>query len=375
MRILVIPDRAYTFHNYNDLKDIKNKLLFVKKYLTFKQVTYESLYYSDLTLFNDKETEIIFLGKLHKEYRKTFLPEYTTNPSAYHSNSHPWLSMDEVLSSINSFDALLISYDNLKQGANKIHQEFKKRNKLIAVLDFPEDEELMITPSEEKIFRAGKKGFDFHIYFKNIIPKGVQMQDLYPIGPTPIRVKNYNLNHLYPFQNREHFLYFSGILNKEETFRNRNILINNFSKISNSKFDVIDTEKHYKNKLPPNSQYLKFLSNTQISFSPAGRAWTTTRHFISSIHGCALLLPEPDCELIDYKQLDGDNCISYKMIDKMSEKQLKIELNNLNEKLCYYSIRPNELEIMSIKYKEQVLMNHQTYNRAKYIIETIKSYV
>ncbi len=375
MKILVIPDKAYTFHNFGDISDLKNKLLFVKKYLTFKQVTYESLYYSDLSLLNEQDTEIIFLGKLHKEYRKTFLPEYTTNPSAYHSNPHPWLSKDEVLSDINSYDALLISYDNLKQGTHKIHQEFKKRNKLIAILDFPEDEKLMNNPSDQVVFRAGKRDHDFHIYFKNIIPKGIQIRDLYPIGPTPIRVSNYNLNYLCPFQDREHFLYFSGILNKEETFRNRNTLINNFSKINNSKFDVIDTEKHYKNILPPNSEYLKYLSNTKIAFSPAGRAWTTTRHFISSIHGCALLLPEPDCELIDYCQIDGDNCISYKMIDKMTDQQLKIELNILNEKLKYYYNRPSELEILSSKYKEQILIKHQTFNRAKYIIETIKSYV
>ena len=198
-KILVIPDHNYTFHSLGFNKKPLKKLQQWKHYYNFKQVTYESLYYSELSSTNT--FQITFLGNLHPEYQKLSVPEYSTNPSAYHANIHEFISEKELWEKHTQFDILLLSYNVLKINPNLwIHEQFRKHDKFVAILDFPEDEITMQEPNEENIFRGLRPKKDFDIYFKNIIPRGFSKDKLYPIGPTPVRLENFDLSKLKPIR-------------------------------------------------------------------------------------------------------------------------------------------------------------------------------
>lgn len=329
MNILIIPKPDVTFYDLfiNAGRIPKPKLGRLKWYINFNHVAYEYTYYSDLV--NLKDTEVSILGKIHSSY---LIPpdEYNTNPSASLCPNVSSVTLSKMWQCLKNYNVVLLSSHTDKKLIEKIYTQKNIKTKVV-IIDHEDHDDINLNCSKSRIYQDLKQDKHFDMYFKKDLPIGFSNKSLLPLAPDPIRVDSFPKPKNKKMQNRRNSVFFSGVVNKQTTQSHREILLNELTKLKNSKIVKIDVSNHYSKKLETNSELFAELDNSRFVICAPGRSWTTTRISMTAYFGCVPILCEPDIELIDLPLIDEKNCILYPNLINKTDTEKLVIANHLRE--------------------------------------------
>lgn len=366
LKVLLLPQQQFTFWKPQNETFI-NGLKRLKRSFYFNNPTYESLYYHGLD--NHKDFEVTVVGNLHSLYRKEEATPNSTNPSGFGIlNFNREIRLSTAEETLNSFDAVIFSKSAIKS-SKKLYKKSKKLDKLIVVIDYPEDDFFYTSNySPTGVFEYGK---DYHLYFKNHLRSGCRTDNILPLAPTPVNPSMYKFYDL-PLMHRKISISFSGILDKEITIQNRKKLLNEITAWPKSYVKIISVNDHYKQKIPIRSEHDRLINDSQFLLCPAGRAWQTIRHTMCGLATAIPIVPFPDVEVIDFNPRDLENGIFYPMLYGLSDKEIDREISILKEKIRMIQCDKEQMSLISKRWNQEVLSNHTTNRRSDFIINAIK---
>lgn len=365
MKILVIPSPDITFYNLfiggkGWPKLVPRKF---KWYFNFDQVSYEYPYYSDLV--NVENTFVDIIGDIHKAYLEP-PNEFSTNPSGSNCPAVSGIKFASAWEKIKEYDAFLISSRTSKKLTQSVYNR-KSRTSKVAIIEHEDHDDLIKSAKDNELYRGFSKGRHFDLYFKKDIPIDVKRENLFPMAPDPIRAESFPAHIEIPMRLRTNSVFFSGIVNKKTTHEHRSVLLQELSKIPDSKIIRIGIDDHYAKNIDANSILFAELQNSKFVICAPGRSWTTTRISMAAFFGCVPILCEPDIQTVGLNLVDGENCILYPNVRYASDKFRKKVAQELIERISTLSDDTHRLSKMAAQFKEMYLCDHSTYERAKYI--------
>jgi hypothetical protein len=375
MRILLIPKNEVSFYKIFSksfyFPNIFNPMW--RNYLRYRRPVYEYNYLSDLNQI--KECEVFVLGKLNKSYLSE-VREDSTNPTGHNCPAVKNVNINYVKKNIKSFNCVIFSnFTANDPELIELRTNFIKNKVLVCIFEHQDIDNIELINSDNIITNGLIINKDFNLYFKKDIPLGINRPWLFPIAPDPIRLKSFKIN-LKKMSEKNISVFFSGILDKETTFIQRNILLNKFKYFKNSKIRIIDLNLHYSKRIFSNKDLENQMSEAKFVLSPPGRSWTTTRHVNMACFNCIPIISEPDIQTVNLELIDGKNCIKYKNLRNLPVDEQIYEVEKLIQKTKIYMEKKNEeLEIISKNWRDHVFNNHTVQKKSEYILQIITNYL
>jgi len=369
-KYLVIPSLILTYpHYYRAFSHFNFIFNNITKFFNFRPswakliLNGEMNYYG--SLFNIlKKNELNVLGDIHDIYFSKNIKKYKNiaNIEKYYFTlgfkKPKIVDKEYVYKNIINYDCLLISVMSFKKYFN-IVKEFKKKKKLVAILDYRDDHEVILNKTKNLSRNISSKYFD--IYFKQDLPIGNKSKKFFPLAPVPtknFKIKNKNFKPLFNFS-------FFGA-QKKWTNDGRRVICEFIDKnFTNNKINL----KFIGNEVILKKNMEKILYNSRINLSPHGISWNSNRHAELAKFQRPILMPKPTLKIVGKNFIDNKNCFIYD--DFLLKKNYKYRKKMLN-KLNFILNNETLLKKVSREYVLTVNKFHTRDARAKQILAILK---
>ena len=308
------------------------------------------------------------LGNYTPGYTKRGVPEDSHYPSHHGLPKGRHVSVKEARCLISSsrgigrptVDVVLIEALSGPVG-EYIREEARENGRLVCILDFFDDGKHLADPTNVSPFRQWSRGRDdFDLYFKLCCPVG-GYPGVIPLSLLPVRAQNYPSTGGLHYNDRDISVFFRGAI-KDKKRSDRATMASEIRK--RVQFSVI--EDRFGPEPCPLSRYWELMGRSRIGLSPGGTTivWDCIRHAELGLFGCVPLMPTRLQELAQGEIVDGKNCLVYE-----TDKDGTIrDLEGTIERVRDVSRNRVEWERLSLAWRNEVLTNHTTIVRQKYML-------